>query len=71
MEEIFAFMDNLTKRLSRPINDLDDVRSSMAALAEIRDAEIRSVFYLLILVRKNSTVNHIFIWLKILQQLSS
>lgn len=41
MEEIFQFMDNLTKRLSRPINDLDDVRSSMAALAEIRDAEIK------------------------------
>ena len=41
MEEIFAFIDNLNKRLSRPIKDLDDVRGSMAALAEIREAEIR------------------------------
>lgn len=41
MEEIFAFIDSLNKRLSRPIKDLDDVRGSMAALAEIREAEIR------------------------------
>ena len=41
MEEIFQFIDNLTKRLSRGINDLDDVRGSMAALSEIREAEIR------------------------------
>ena len=41
MEEIFAFIDSLNKRLSRPIKDLDDVRGSMAALAEIREVEIR------------------------------
>ena len=41
MEEIFQFIDSLTKRLSRGINDLDDVRGSMSALSEIREAEIR------------------------------
>ena len=41
MEEIFLFIDNLNKRLSRGIKDLDDVRSSMAALNEIRESEIR------------------------------
>ena len=41
MEEIFTFIDNLSKRLARPIKDLDDVRGSMAALSEIREAEIR------------------------------
>jgi len=43
MEEIFEFIDNLNKRLARGIKDLDDVRSSMAALNEIREAEIRCV----------------------------
>ena len=41
MEEIFDFIEDLQKRLSRPIKDLDDVRASMAALAEIRESEIR------------------------------
>lgn len=41
MDDIFTFIDNLNKRLSRPIVDLEDVRNSMAALSEIRDAEIR------------------------------
>ena len=41
MEEIFLFIDNLNKRLARGIKDLDDVRSSMAALSEIRESEIR------------------------------
>ena len=41
MDEIFQFIDNLNKRLSRPIVDLEDVRGSMAALTEMRDAEIR------------------------------
>ena len=45
MEEIFTFIENLSKRLSRSIKDLDDVRGSMAALSEIREAEIRSVFF--------------------------
>ena len=41
MNEVLDFFDKLGKLLSRPIKDLDDVRSSMAALAEIREAEIR------------------------------
>lgn len=41
MDEILDFIENLTKRLSRPVKDLDDVRAHMAALAEIREAEIR------------------------------
>ena len=41
MDEIFQFIDNLNKRLSRPIVDLEDVRGAMAALTEMRDAEIR------------------------------
>lgn len=43
MEEIFTFIDNLNKRLARNITDLDDVRSSMAALSEIRESEIKYV----------------------------
>ncbi|KAI8792083.1 dynein heavy chain 5, axonemal [Biomphalaria glabrata] len=41
MDSINDFVDNLMKRLSRPIKDLDDVRAAMAALNEIRDNEIR------------------------------
>jgi dynein heavy chain len=41
MEEIFTFIDNLGKRLARNITDLDDVRSSMAGLSEIRESEIK------------------------------
>jgi dynein heavy chain len=41
MDEMLAFFDNLQKRLNRPIKDLDDVRSAMAALAEVRDNELR------------------------------
>ena len=40
MEEIFTFIEEITKRLSRPIKDLDDIRHAMAALKEIRDREI-------------------------------
>lgn len=40
MEEIFTFIEEMTKRLSRPIKDLDDIRHAMAALKEIRDREI-------------------------------
>lgn len=43
MDRIFSFIDNMAKRLSRPIKDLDDVRGSMAALMEIREAEIKYV----------------------------
>ncbi|XP_052229952.1 dynein axonemal heavy chain 5-like isoform X5 [Dreissena polymorpha] len=41
MEEIFAFIDDLNKRLGRPIKDLDDIRFAMAGLKEIRENEIR------------------------------
>ncbi|CAH1798803.1 unnamed protein product, partial [Owenia fusiformis] len=41
MDEVLEFTDNLMKRLSRPINDLDDVRAQMASLTEIRQNEIR------------------------------
>ena len=41
MEEIFNFIEDLQKRLSRPIKDLDDIRHAMAALKDIRENEIR------------------------------
>ncbi|ESP02436.1 hypothetical protein LOTGIDRAFT_146862, partial [Lottia gigantea] len=41
MEEIFNFIEDMTKRLNRPIKDLDDIRFSMQALKEIRENEIR------------------------------
>ncbi|XP_078698147.1 dynein axonemal heavy chain 5-like [Branchiostoma floridae x Branchiostoma belcheri] len=41
MQDIFDFIENLNKRLQRPINDLDDVRGAMAALGEIRENEIK------------------------------
>ena len=40
MEEIFTFVEELNKRLSRPIKDLDDIRFAMAGLKEIREKEI-------------------------------
>lgn len=41
MDEIYSFIDNLSKRLNRPVNDLDDVRGAMDALKEIRESEIK------------------------------
>ena len=41
MEETFNFIEDMNKRLSRPIKDLDDIRFAMAALKEIRENEIR------------------------------
>uniref|UniRef100_A0A3Q3MRY3 Dynein, axonemal, heavy chain 5 like n=1 Tax=Mastacembelus armatus TaxID=205130 RepID=A0A3Q3MRY3_9TELE len=44
MDDIFSFVDGLTKRLQRPITDLEDVRGVMAALREVRiDATISPV----------------------------
>uniref|UniRef100_A0A8C4NMQ9 Dynein heavy chain 5, axonemal n=1 Tax=Dicentrarchus labrax TaxID=13489 RepID=A0A8C4NMQ9_DICLA len=44
MDDIFSFVDGLTKRLQRPITDLEDVRGAMAALREVRiDATIGPV----------------------------
>lgn len=41
MDDILDFFDNMQKRLSRPVKDLDDIRGHMAALSEIRENEIR------------------------------
>lgn len=41
MDEIYSFIENVSKRLSRPIHDLDDVREAMEALKEIRENEIK------------------------------
>ncbi|XP_030612273.1 dynein heavy chain 5, axonemal [Archocentrus centrarchus] len=41
MNDILSFVDAVTKRLQRPISDLDDVRAAMAALREVREAEVR------------------------------
>ncbi|XP_061094941.1 dynein axonemal heavy chain 5 [Conger conger] len=41
MAEIYSFVDGISKRLQRPIKDLEDVRGAMAALREVREAEIR------------------------------
>ena len=40
MEDIFAFIEDIQKRLSRPIKDLDDIRFAMAALRDLREREI-------------------------------
>ncbi|KAK5935878.1 hypothetical protein CgunFtcFv8_021195 [Champsocephalus gunnari] len=41
MNDLFSFVDGVTKRLQRPITDLEDVRETMAALREVREAEVR------------------------------
>ena len=40
MEKIMEQIEDLQKRLSRPIKDLDDVRQAMASLKELRENEI-------------------------------
>ena len=40
MEEVFKSIDDWSKQLGRPLNDLDDIRSVMAALKDIRENEI-------------------------------
>lgn len=40
MEDVTEQIDDLSKRLSRPIKDLDDVRQAMGTLREIREKEI-------------------------------
>lgn len=39
--KILELYDNFTKRLNRPIKDLDDVRDQMAVLSEFRACEIQ------------------------------
>lgn len=41
LQEIFEFVESLGKRLTRGLEDLDDVRLTMAALEELRHEEIR------------------------------
>ena len=41
MENIFNFIEDINKKLNRPIKDLDDIRYAMAALRDIREGEIR------------------------------
>ncbi|XP_077982678.1 dynein axonemal heavy chain 5-like [Glandiceps talaboti] len=41
MEDIFNFIEEISKRLSRQIKDLDDIRVAMKSLKDIRENEIR------------------------------
>lgn len=40
MDKIMEMMEDYSKRLSRPVKDLDDVRQAMATLKEVRENEI-------------------------------
>jgi dynein heavy chain len=40
MKKTFDFIDELQKRINRPCQDLDDIRSHMKALNEIKEQEI-------------------------------
>lgn len=40
MEKIMEQIEDFSRRLSRPVNDLDDVRQAMGALKELRENEI-------------------------------
>lgn len=40
MENIFTLVEEFSKKLNRPIKDLDDVRIAMVALKEIREQQI-------------------------------
>lgn len=41
MVDFFKFIDTYTKHLSRPLNDLDDIRFAMTTLIELRNNEIK------------------------------
>ena len=41
MKESIEFIDDISKRLQRPIRDLDDIRYAIAALKTLREEEIR------------------------------
>lgn len=41
MEDVFSSIDDWTKQLARPLNDLDDIRGVMATMKDIRENEIR------------------------------
>ncbi|KAM8811434.1 dynein axonemal heavy chain 5 [Eudromia elegans] len=40
METIFTFIEETGKKLNRPIKDLDDIRTAMSALKDIRELQI-------------------------------
>lgn len=40
MENIFLLVEDMTKKLIRPVQDLDDIRIMMGALKEIREKQI-------------------------------
>ena len=40
MEKIIEQVEDMHRRLSRPVNDLDDVRQAMTALKDARENEI-------------------------------
>ena len=41
MEEVFKSIDDWTKRLNRPLSDLEDIRTVMITLKEVRENEIQ------------------------------
>lgn len=41
MDKITNFIGDFSKRLARPIKDLDDVRNAMEALENIRQEDIK------------------------------
>lgn len=41
MNEVSTFIEDIVKRLSRPVNDLEDIRLIMIAIKDLRDNEIR------------------------------
>ena len=41
MSDLLASIETNQKKLSRPVKDLDDIRSHMAVLTEIRESEIK------------------------------
>ena len=41
MNEVSSFIEDIEKRLSRPINDLEDIRLVMIAIKDLRENEIR------------------------------
>ena len=40
MEKIGAFLDDASKRLQRPVQDLEDIRFVMMALKDVRAQEV-------------------------------
>jgi len=41
MNDVSAFIDDIEKRLSRPIKELEDIRLVMIAIKDLRENEIR------------------------------